>query len=280
MTNLARTSEPGGLPTPERVRITYVGHATLLLELGDVRILTDPNFASSLGWVLPRVSPPGIPLDELPRLNALLLTHAHADHLSFECLNRLPRDIPLFAPPAVARWLLRRGYTHAIALAPGETASVGHLDISAAAAKHLGSRYAVDRWRSAANMYLIDTKSTTCFFAGDTALTPDSHRLVEERLHALGRSLDIAMLPIGHAPWWKRSSFRRGHLTADDALALFGRLGSRYFIPYHWGTFHHLTSNAFDAIGQLRASLSVHERRDAVKILEPGVTFELTPNEL
>lgn len=264
----------------ERVRVTYIGHATLLLELGDVRILTDPNFASSLGWILPRVSPPGILLDELPKLNALLLTHAHADHLSFECLDRLPRDIPLFAPPAVARWLQRRRYTHAVALPPGESVMVEHLEISAAAAKHLGSRYAVDRWRSAANMYLLDTKYTTCFFAGDTALTPDSHRLVEERIHKVGRVLDIAMLPIGHAPWWKRDSFRRGHLTTDDALALFGRLGARFFIPYHWGTFHHLTAGAFDAIGQLRAILPTHERPDTVKILGPGTSFELTPSEL
>jgi L-ascorbate metabolism protein UlaG (beta-lactamase superfamily) len=265
--------------TLERLRVTYIGHATLLLELGGVRILTDPNFASSLGWVLPRVSPPGIPLDELPRLDAMLLTHAHADHLSFECLDRLPRDVPLFAPPVVARWLRRRGYSHADPLAPGERVTVGHLEITATAAKHLGSRYAVDRWRSAANMYLLDTKSTTCFFAGDTALTPDSHRLVEERVHSHGRALDVAMLPIGHAPWWKRNSFRRGHLTAEDALALFGRLGARYFIPYHWGTFHHVTSGAFDAIKQLRASLAGYERREAVRILEPGITFELTPGD-
>lgn len=273
------------MPEPlERLRVTYIGHATLLLELedvrGDVRILTDPNFASSLGWILPRVSPPGILLDELPRLDALLVTHAHADHLSFECLDRLPRNIPLLAPPAVSRWLHRLGYSHAEALAPGESAMVGHLRISAAAAKHLGSRYAVDRWRSAANMYLLDTKSTTCFFAGDTALTPDSHRLVEQQVHASGRSLDVALLPIGHAPWWKRTSFRRGHLTADDALALFNRLGARFFIPYHWGTFHHVTSGAFDAIRQLRTSLERYERAQAVKILEPGTTFELTPAEL
>lgn len=264
----------------ERVRITYIGHATLLLELGEVRILTDPNFASSLGWILPRVSPPGIALDELPRLDALLLTHAHADHLSFECLDRLPRDIPLFAPPAVARWLHRRGYMHAEALPPGGTVKVNHLEISAAAAKHLGSRYAVDRWRSAANMYLLDTKWTTCFFAGDTALTPDSHRLVEERVHKVGRVLDIAMLPIGHAPWWKRSSFRRGHLTSEDALALFARLGARFFIPYHWGTFHHMTAGAFDGIAQLRASLAEYKRPETVKIVEPGASFELTPSEL
>src|SRR5215217_859902 len=80
------------------VKITYVGHATLLLEIGETRILTDPNFEPSLGRFLPRVSAPGIALDALPKLDALLLTHAHADHLSFTSLDQLPRDIPLFAP--------------------------------------------------------------------------------------------------------------------------------------------------------------------------------------
>ena len=76
------------------MRITYIGHATLLLELGGATILTDPNFDPKLGRILPRVSPPGIALENLPALDAILLTHAHADHLSFDSLERLPRDDP------------------------------------------------------------------------------------------------------------------------------------------------------------------------------------------
>src|SRR5689334_24993825 len=95
------------------MKLTYIGHATLLLEIGGARILTDPNFDPKLGRILPRVSPPGVALESLPTLDALLLTHAHADHLSFDSLDRLPRDIPLFAPPVIAKWLRRLGYRHA-----------------------------------------------------------------------------------------------------------------------------------------------------------------------
>ena len=255
-------------------RVTYIGHATLLIEIGGKVLLTDPNFDPALGKILPRVSAPGIALEALPKLDAILLTHAHADHLSFDSLDALPHDIPLFAPPAVARWLGKQGYSHAVPVTPGATVEAGDLRIHAASAMHKGNRYGVDRWRSAANMYLMETNKTSCFFAGDTALTPDTTHLVENHLVSNGRTLDLALLPIGHAPWWK-PGFRKGHLTSTDALTLFERLKARYFIPYHWGTFNHVTSTAFDAIDRLRATLENHPLHPSVKILEPGTTFVL-----
>src|ERR1043166_4093739 len=102
------------------MRVTYIGHATLLIEIGGLTLLTDPNFDPKLGRILPRVSPPGIALEDLPPLDAILLTHAHADHLSFASLDRLPKDLPLYAPPVVARWLRRMGYAHAEEFAPGD----------------------------------------------------------------------------------------------------------------------------------------------------------------
>jgi L-ascorbate metabolism protein UlaG (beta-lactamase superfamily) len=256
------------------LRVTYIGHATLLIEIAGKKLLTDPNFDPALGKFLPRVSAPGIALHELPKLDAILLTHAHADHLSFKSLDALPDDIPVYTPPAIAKWLYKQGYRRAIGVAPGELVDLQGLSIRAAAATHRGNRYGIDRWRGATNMYLIDTNKTSCFFAGDTALTADSTHLVRDHLEVNGRNLDLALLPIGHAPWWK-PGFRKGHLTSTDALTLFERLKAKYFIPYHWGTFNHVTSTAFDAIDRLRAALQDHPLHPAVKILEPGTSFVL-----
>lgn len=256
------------------MRITYIGHATLLVEVAGARILTDPNFDPALGRFLSRVSAPGIALDALPKLDAILVTHAHADHLSFASLNALPRDIPLLAPPPIAEWLRKLGYAHAAPIAPGGSERIGEVTVYAEGARHVGARYGVDRWRSAANMYLIDAGKTSTLFAGDTALTRDTHRISEQRIAGAGRRLDVALLPIGHAPWWK-PGFRRGHLTSADALTLFERLEARYLIPYHWGTFNHVTSTAFDAVTRLRRLVTSHARGSDVRIIEPGETFEL-----
>lgn len=252
-------------------RVTYIGHATLLIQVGDTAVLTDPNFEPALGRFLARVSRPGMSIRDLPPLDMILLTHAHADHLSFTSLRQIQRA-PLYAPPAVARWIRRRGVPNAIELSPGESVATGNVVIHAETATHRGNRYGVDRWRQQANMYLIDSRESSVFFAGDTALTPETTRVVERELQ--GRQLDIALLPIGYAPGWK-VGFRRGHLTSMDALTLFERLGARYLIPYHWGTFNHVTSSAFDAIDELREHVPTHARGSDVRILEPGEAFEL-----
>lgn len=257
------------------MRITYIGHATLLIEIGGVRLLTDPNFEDSLGGFLPRVTPPGMALEKLPKLDAVLLTHAHADHLSFEALDELPAAVPVYAPPVIARWLHGRGYRHVVPLAANETVRIDSLHVHAAAARHKGNRYGYDRRRAATNMYLLENAAESCFFAGDTGLGETTHLLVERALWLRARELDVALLPIGYAPWWKRNSFRKGHLTSEDALELFARLRARHLIPYHWGTFRHVTAGAHDAIRRFRGLVVEHPRGPDVRILEPGEALEV-----
>ena len=264
------------LASQDRLRITYVGHATLLLHFADVRVLTDPNFDDKLGYFLPRVTPPGVEIAELPRIDAILLTHAHADHLSFRSLRALPKGIPVYAPPAIARWLQREGISSARAITSGERVQVGSLSITAGSAKHVGARYGVDRWRGEAHMYLLDDGNSSILFTGDTALTPAAVELAQT---IAPRRADVALLPIGFAPWWKENLFRRGHLTAADALALFAEVNAKILIPFHWGTFRHVTSGAYDAINIFRELLPAHERRVDVRILEPGESLQLPAND-
>lgn len=256
-----------------RLSITYVGHATLLLQFREICILTDPNFDDKLGHFLPRVTHPGIKLTELPRIDAILLTHAHADHLSFRSLRALPAEIPTLAPAAITRWLQRSGISSARGIDVDQAVQIGGVTITAARARHKGARYVMDRWRGEAYMYLLDDGISSVLFTGDTAVTPTVEQLARR---IVPRQLDVALLPIGFAPWWKRYFFRRGHLTPADALAIFTQVNARFFIPFHWGTFRHITSGAYDAINVLRALLPTHARGSEVKILAPGETLQLT----
>jgi L-ascorbate metabolism protein UlaG (beta-lactamase superfamily) len=260
-------------PGEAQTHVTYIGHATLLLRFGDVSVLTDPNFDEKLGFFLPRVAAPGLRMSELPRIDAILLTHAHADHLSFRSLRALPSGIPIYAPSAVTRWLRRDGISMAHSIEPGEEIRIRHLRVTAGTARHVGARYGIDRWRGAAHMYLLDDGRTSVLFTGDTAMTPDAVSLAGK---ILPRQLDVALLPIGFAPRWKEYFFRRGHLTAADALSLFEELNARILIPFHWGTFRHVTSGAFDAIQILRSLLLNYGGASQVKILPPGTTFTVT----
>ena len=257
------------------MQITYIGHATLLIEIGGARLLTDPNFEETLGGFLPRVSAPGIALQDLPKLDAILLTHAHADHLSFKALDALGAGIPVYAPPVISHWLNERGFPQAKPLPPNDAIRIGDLHIHASVARHKGNRYGYDRRRAAANMYLIENADESCFFAGDTGLGDTTHLLVERILWMRDRDLDVALLPIGYAPWWKRRAFREGHLTSEDALDLFARLRARHLVPYHWGTFDHVTVAAHAAIDRFRTLTMSHPRGSDVRILEPGEALEV-----
>jgi L-ascorbate metabolism protein UlaG (beta-lactamase superfamily) len=172
---------------------------------------------------------------------------------------------------------MKKGYRHATPLDDGQSVTVGDgLRVHTGRATHRGNRYGFDRWRSATNMYLLESDAESAFFAGDTALTPTTHALVERVLWAQQRQLDIALLPIGWAPAWK-PGFRRGHLTGEDALTLFATLRARAMLPYHWGTFRHVTASAHDAIDRLRASLATHDARERVHVIEPGESLTLGP---
>ena len=198
--------------------ILYVGHATTLIELDGVQLVTDPLLRRHVGH-LRRLVPLG---EALPTPDAVLLSHLHTDHLHLPSLRRLGQSVTLLVPRGAGGLLRRQGFRSVVELAPGELTNVGVLTVAAVPALHDGRRYPFGR-EIAANGYTV-TGSRSLYFAGDTDYF--------EAMNALAGA-DVALLPV--SGWGGKVG--PGHLDpgrAADALRL---LQPRLAIPIHWGTY-------------------------------------------
>jgi L-ascorbate metabolism protein UlaG (beta-lactamase superfamily) len=205
-------------------RVTYVGHATVLLELGGTRLLTDPLLRSRVG-PLRRHGPSPAP-EASRNLDAVLVSHLHRDHADLGSLRRLGRDVRLLVPPGSRRFFERHRFAEVTELAPGETARVGEVAVTATEASH-----AVGRRPSAPASepigFLLDGPRRV-YFAGDTDLF--------EGMASLGADLDLALLPV----WGWGPTLGEGHLDPERAARAAALLGPKLAVPIHWGTVYPL----------------------------------------
>lgn len=203
-------------------RITYVGHATVLLELSGQRLLTDPVLRQRFLWVRRQVPLPDGEHSE--RIDAVLISHQHPDHLDFPSVRSLDGDPQLVVPERSARLLNRRGIPAAQELAVGDSLRVGEIAVTATNAVHDGRRWKLGR-RAPAVGYLIEAPATSVYFAGDTDLFDEMEEL-------RGR-VDVAVLPIGG--WGP--SVGAGHLDPERAARAAAVIRPKLVVPVHWGTY-------------------------------------------
>jgi len=203
-----------------RSRITYVGHATVLFELEGVRLLTDPVLTQRVAHIQRTVPVPD--LAELRQLDAILVSHAHADHLHPASLRRLAAGCPAIAPPGCAATLRRAGLKTVDELEAGERRSIGPVGVEAVAAVHDGRRYPVGPESSALG-YLLDGPARV-YFAGDTDLF--------DGLGELAGRVDVALLPV----WGWGPRVGPGHMDPELAAQAAALIRPAVAVPIHWGT--------------------------------------------
>jgi L-ascorbate metabolism protein UlaG (beta-lactamase superfamily) len=201
------------------IRVTYVGHATVQIETGGTRILTDPILRGRV-MHLRRIAP--LPaLGEIDHPDAVLVSHAHFDHLDRRSLELL-RPCPAIAPRGCGRLLRRAGFRDVTEAVPGEPVDLGATQVNPVAVSHDGRRHPLSRARETLG-YVIDG-AARAFFAGDTDVFDGMSRLA-------GR-LDVALLPI----WGWGPRVGRGHMDPARAARAVALLEPRIVIPIHWGT--------------------------------------------
>jgi L-ascorbate metabolism protein UlaG (beta-lactamase superfamily) len=203
------------------VSVAFVGHATVLLNLGGTRVLTDPVLGNRVGF-LRRITAPPDPAT-YRATDVVALSHLHHDHCDLPSLTRLGRDTPLLAPAGGAAFLRRRGFRNVVALRPGESHTVGPVTLTATPAAHDGRRVPFGP-RAAAVGYLVSTARTVAYFAGDTDLFAG--------MADLSSRLDVALLPV----WGWGPNLGPGHLDPWRAAEAVALLRPRHAVPVHWGT--------------------------------------------
>jgi N-acyl-phosphatidylethanolamine-hydrolysing phospholipase D len=250
-----------------RLSVLWVGHATVLVQMDDRFILTDPIFTDEAGRISQRLVEPGLAPEHVPAIDAVLISHMHFDHLSLGTLEMLePKIRRLYVPEQGLVYIPDFGFS-ALELARWERADVDGLSITAVPVAHSGWRYGADiDWATKSfTGYVVQYHGLTVYFGGDTAYTPDDFRETQRRFP----KIDLAILPI--APIHPRSIMKKRHMDPVEAVHAFLDLRARWMLPMHFETF----INSADEPGEPERVLgeAMHARdltEEQVKILHIG----------
>lgn len=215
----------------------WLGHASLLLRLDGRYLLIDPVFskrASPVSFAGPqRKTPVPLNLADLPRLDAILISHNHYDHLDSRTLRQLRRrfpDVEVRVPLGLKAWFSRRGFRHVTELDWWQQGALGDIRLHAVPAQHWSMRTPWDRNRSLWCGWVIEHGDVRFWFSGDTGYT-ETLLEIPARLGAI----NVAALPAGaYAPRWFMSNH---HMDPQQAVQLWQQLGRPKAVPIHWGVF-------------------------------------------
>lgn len=252
MRDWVERTEPLRMST--QLAVTWIGHATFLIQIGTINILTDPVFGS-LSVLYPRILPEGITFKQLPPIDFVLISHNHRDHMDAHTLQLLKNQegITFLVPQGDKKWFRERGFGKVIennwwdrqvyvASANGTT----RIEFTFLPAFHWSQRGVFDYNKSLWGSWMILCNNTTIYFGGDTGYS--SHfKCIKEEFPVI----DFALMPIG--PCEPRSLMRTSHINAEEAGQAFIDLGAKHFIPMHWGTYFFGTDNFMLPVDRLRA---------------------------
>ncbi len=221
-------------PDPGSVQVTWIGHSSFLVQVDGLNILTDPVFSrrvSPFRWIGPRrLAPPGLPFEDLPRIDAVLLSHNHYDHMDQRTLIRLGDRVRYFVPLGHRRLLASWGLFRVSELDWWETSTLGPMLIRAVPARHNSNRTPFDGDRALWAGWIMETKKGCLYFAGDTGYGPHFREISVRR-----GPIRLALLPIGaYAP---RSIVREVHMDPAEAVLAHLDLKAESSVAMHWGTF-------------------------------------------
>jgi N-acyl-phosphatidylethanolamine-hydrolysing phospholipase D len=279
--NNGKTQEPA---------ITWIGHATMLVQMGGLNILTDPVFserASPVKFVGPkRYQAPGIALKDLPRIDVVLLSHNHYDHLdtaSVKALNQQPGGAPLFVVPlGLKKWFAAEGIVNVQQMDWWDQQTLktaaGEIEIHFTPVQHWSARSMGDRRATLWGGFAVFASDFHLYFSGDTGYSKD---FIDTRAHfaarqtpALGGGFDMALIAVGaYEPRW---FMKEQHVNPEEAVQVHLDLQAKRSIGVHWGTFD-LTDESLDQPPKDLAAARAAKKlpQEAFDVMAIGQTLKL-----
>src|SRR5271169_6523986 len=258
-----RTGQPQRPAFPKltfgQVAITWIGHASFLLQFTDLNVLIDPNFANWL-FLLKRIKRSGLRIEDLPPIDVVLLTHAHFDHFHKPTLRKLPHPKIGVMPRGVGDLAHDLGFARVIELDHWESFSPGSWKVTFTPSQHWGARTLRDSHRGYGG-FVLEHQGRKIYHAGDSAYF-DGFKEIGEKL-----SPEIALLPIGA---YHPESFRLVHMGPDEAVKAFKDLRARWLVPMHYGTFKLSFEDMDEPPRWLRQIAEKEGLTSQMRILEEG----------
>jgi N-acyl-phosphatidylethanolamine-hydrolysing phospholipase D len=258
----------------DEVRITWLGHASFLLQIDELNVLLDPHLSKraspfqSFGPA--RLVDAPLAATELPRIDVVILSHDHYDHLDEPTVQAVHEHfgagVTWITPQAYTDWFAQRGVHNLIELDWWAQTTVGGLRVTATPAQHWTRR----GWRSMQRQwasFMIEGKKTSVYFAGDSGYCP-AFKEIGERFG----SCDVALIPIGaYEPRW---FMKAAHMNPEEAVQVYREVRARTFIPMHWGTFRLTDEDMREPPIRLRAAWHAAGLPESqLAILRHGETF-------
>jgi L-ascorbate metabolism protein UlaG (beta-lactamase superfamily) len=263
---------PVELVGPQDLGVTFIGHSSFLLQMGERKVLIDPVFSKRL-VVLRRQRRPGLLVAELPPIDLVLLTHAHMDHLNVSSLRRVIRVTrrltgktpEVVVPKGVEDLVSGLGFSQVHALAWWEQVDVQGLRVTMTPCQHWGARMFRDTHRGYGG-YVINSGNHSVYHSGDTAYFSGFHE-IGARLKP-----QVALLPIGA---YFPDSYRTVHTSPEEAVRGFIELGAEQMVPMHYGTFRLGREPMDEPLQRVKAEAARLGINGKLKILEEGETMHL-----
>jgi N-acyl-phosphatidylethanolamine-hydrolysing phospholipase D len=252
--------------------VTWIGHASTLVQASGLNVLTDPVFsqrASPFQWIGPkRVQPPGLSVEQLPKIDVVLISHNHYDHLdphSLIALNQQAGGPPLFIVPlGLKAWLEARGASQVRELDWWSSTTAGGVEFMLTPAQHWSGRGIGDRGETLWGSWAVLGDDFQWYFSGDSGYSHDfldiKARLADRQTQTKGGGFDVALIAIGaYAPHW---FMHPQHVDPAEAVQVHKDIGAKRSIGVHWGTFN-LSDEALD-----QPPIDLAIARDAAKMKE------------